>query len=183
MQGAVRSLACLFFILAGCSKDADPATEPALGQRPAPSKSVAPEGQEPKTPAVSEPEVVFQTESGEVRVQLEVVASPALTQRGLMYRKHLAPDRGMLFVFGADRVRSFWMKNTLIPLDMLFVRSDFTIAGIVHDAVPLTLTSRSVGIKTRYVIEVNGGWTAKHGVVDESTVRFENMPTIHNPPL
>jgi uncharacterized membrane protein (UPF0127 family) len=68
----------------------------------------------------------------------------------------MAPDRGMLFVFGSDRVRSFWMKNTLIPLDMLFVTKDLVVAGIVRDTKPLTLDPRTVGIATRYVLEVNG---------------------------
>ena len=99
-----------------------------------------------------------------------------------MHRRHLAPDRGMLFVFSTERVRSFWMKNTLIPLDMLFVKEDMSIAGIERDTVPLSLASRSVNIPTRYVIEVNGGWTAKHGIEVGSSVRFENLPTFAAPP-
>ncbi len=161
----------------GCSKDADPASEGALVH-----PTEAPVAT-PKTKPELATEVVFETSDGEVRVGLEVVSTAAKIQRGLMYRQHLAPDRGMLFVFASDRVRSFWMKNTLIPLDMLFVTHDMVVAGIEKNTVPLALDGRSVGIKTRYVIEVNGGWTEAHGVGTGTKLRLENMPEIQNPPL
>jgi uncharacterized membrane protein (UPF0127 family) len=89
----------------------------------------------------------------------------------------------MLFVFSSERVRSFWMKNTLIPLDMLFVQKDMTIAGIERNTVPLSLESRSIGIPTQYVIEVNGGWTAKNGIEPGSKVTLKNLPETSNAPL
>ena len=131
---------------------------------------------------MKKPVAVFETEAGPKRLVLEVVSTAARIQRGLMYRKHLAPDHGMLFVFGSDRVRGFWMKNTLIPLDMLFVTHDLEVAGVVENTEPLTLETRSIGIPTRYVIEVNGGWTAKHGVNAGTRVRLENLPDIGVPP-
>jgi uncharacterized membrane protein (UPF0127 family) len=166
----------LLTMAVACGRDADPAPTRTLAQ--ASGETPATESQ----PRV-EPEVVFETASGPVKVTLEVVSTPALIQRGLMHRRHLPPDRGMLFVFASERVRSFWMKNTLIPLDMLFVKEDMTIAGIERDTVPLSLDSRSVGIPTRYVIEVNGGWTAKHGVEAGSHITLEHLPEIKNPPL
>ncbi len=177
MRGALWLTMCAVALGCGCSKDADPASEAAL-VRPA-EAPVA----EPQTKPRLATEVVFETTDGEVRVGLEVVSTAARIQQGLMYRQHLAPDRGMLFVFATDRVRSFWMKNTLIPLDMLFVTHDMTVAGIERDTVPLSLDGRSIDIKTRYVIEVNGGWTAAHGVGTGTKLRFENMPEIGNPPL
>lgn len=132
---------------------------------------------------VAEPTVFFTTESGELKAVVEVVSTPARIQRGLMHRQHLAPDRGMLFVFSSDRVRTFWMKNTLIPLDMLFIDADLRIAGIVENTEPLTLTQRTVGIATRYVLELNAGWASKHDVKPGMLVRFENMPVIENAPL
>ncbi len=182
MNAALPQLLCVSLALVACSKDADPASEtsPTRTSEPTAAKSTdAPPVVAPKP----KPTVVFATESGEARVELEVVATPALIQRGLMHRQHLAPDHGMIFVFGGDRVRSFWMKNTLIPLDMLFVTEDLEVAGIVRETVPLSLESRSVGVPTRYVIEVNGGWTAKNGVETGTKLRLENMPTVTNPPL
>ncbi|MCP4449770.1 MAG: DUF192 domain-containing protein [Myxococcales bacterium] len=184
MQGAVLwSLAMVSVIAASCSKDADPASENALGgsaESPSAGEdSPSPERAVPKL----QTEVVFETKQGEKRVALEVVSTPARIQRGLMHRQHLAPERGMVFVFGGDRVRSFWMKNTLIPLDMLFVTEDLVVAGVERDTVPLSLESRSIGIPTRYVIEVNGGWTAANGVDAGTKLRFENMPEISNAPL
>jgi uncharacterized membrane protein (UPF0127 family) len=168
--------ALLLTMVAACGRDSDPAPSGTLtqtkGDAPAPS-------QEPKV----EPQVVFESKSGPIRVNLEVVATPAKIQRGLMHRRHLAPDRGMLFVFSSERVRSFWMKNTLISLDMLFVKEDMTIAGIERNTVPLSLESRSIGIPTRYVIEVNGGWTEKHGIEAGSRITLENLPEIKNAPL
>lgn len=176
MQAAVTwSLALVPMVAIACSKDADPASESALGHSTeAPTETAA-----PKAPT----EVIFETEQGEKRVALEVASTPARIQRGLMHRQHLAPDRGMLFVFAGDRVRSFWMKNTLIPLDMLFVTKDLVVAGVVRDTTPLSLESRSIGIPTRYVIEVNGGWTADNGIGEGTKLRLENLPAIGNPPL
>jgi uncharacterized membrane protein (UPF0127 family) len=73
------------------------------------------------------------------------------------------PDAGMLFVFDRDSVHTFWMKNTLIPLDMLFISSDQTIVGIVENATPQTETPRAVGLPSRYVLEINGGLSSRYG--------------------
>lgn len=184
MQGAVWSLACVSIVLLSCSKDADPASETALGQGSGSTTTAAPNSNAPKAESPkAATEVIFETEQGEKRVTLEVVWTPAKIQRGLMYRKHLAPDHGMVFVFSGNRVRSFWMKNTLIPLDMLFVTEDFKVAGIVENTTPLSLESRSIGIPTHYVIEVNGGWTAKNGVTTGTSLRLENMPAIGKAPM
>jgi len=67
------------------------------------------------------------------------------------------------------------MQNTLIPLDMIFIKADYTVAGIVENAEPRTETLRKVGVPSVYVLEVNGGWTAAHHVVAGAKVRFENV--------
>jgi uncharacterized membrane protein (UPF0127 family) len=97
-----------------------------------------------------------------VRVELAVTEDEQ--RRGLMQRRQLGVDDGMLFVFRAESPQSFWMHDTLLPLDMLFVRSDGRVAGIVENAAPLTDTPRGVPAPSRYVLEVNGGWCAAHGV-------------------
>ena len=90
-----------------------------------------------------------------------------------MYRQHLAPDSGMLFLMGHEKDWTFWMRNTLIPLDMIFITKDMKVAGIVQNAEPKTETLRTVGATCLYVLEVNGGWTASKGVIAGAKVRFD----------
>ena len=130
----------------------------------------------PATPAANQPKVVLAGDKGEVSVAVEVVSTEPKIERGLMYRQHMPPDDGMLFVFGETKEWKFWMHNTLIPLDMIFIRPDLSIAGIVENAEPKTDTLRTVGEPSAYVLEVNGGWTAAHGVKKDGKVRFEHVP-------
>jgi uncharacterized membrane protein (UPF0127 family) len=97
-----------------------------------------------------------------VRVELAVTQEDQ--QRGLMHRRRLDADQGMLFVFPDEQQRRFWMHDTFVPLDMLFADATGRIVGIVHDATPLTDTPRGVPDASRYVLEVNGGWCAAHGI-------------------
>jgi hypothetical protein len=153
-----------------CGRNGDaPRTEP----DPEPTQDSVPAS--PIDPA-RQPAVVLTTAGGdEVRVLVEVVRTPRERARGLMYRQHLPPDRGMLFLFEQEEIQSFWMKNTLIPLDMVFIRRDMTVAGIVENAEPRTTSSRRVDAPSIYVLEVNGGWTAARGVRAGAAVRFENV--------
>jgi len=129
----------------------------------------------PTTPPGAQPTIYLATAKGEVAVAAEVVATPARITRGLMFREHLPPDAGMLFVMREERDHEFWMHNTLIPLDMIFIARDKTIAGIVENATPRTDTHRSVGAASVWVLEVNGGWCAAHGVAKGAKVRFEHV--------
>jgi uncharacterized protein len=131
---------------------------------------------DPPPPALQpQPKVGLGTSTGEVVVDVEVVSTPAKLQQGLMYREHLAPNRGMLFLMEGENDHEFYMRNTLIPLDMIFITKEMTIAGIVENAVPQTETHRGVGKPSLYVLEVNGGWTAAHHVIAGGRVRFENV--------
>jgi hypothetical protein len=112
---------------------------------------------------------------GPQKVTVEVVRSPALLEKGLMYRRNLPPDHGMLFLMGEEDVHHFWMKNTLIPLDIVFIGRDLTVVGTIASAKPLDLSSRGVGKPSLYVLEVNGGWMAAHGVTDGAKVTFDNV--------
>jgi hypothetical protein len=122
------------------------------------------------------PKVVITTANGDVSVNVEVVATEAKIERGLMFREHLPPDDGMLFLMGIDKEWSFWMHNTLIPLDMIFIKSDFTVAGVVENAEPKTDTLRKVGVPSLYVLEVNAGWAAAHHVAAGAKARFDKLP-------
>jgi uncharacterized protein len=124
----------------------------------------------------SEPRVVLHPASGDVAVTVEVAATPAQQSVGLMYRKELGAAAGMLFVFDETVEHPFWMKNTVLPLDMIFIGEDRKIVGIVADAVPFTTTSRTCGLPSRYVLEVNAGFSAKHGLKVGDQTTFENIP-------
>ncbi|HTE49427.1 MAG TPA: DUF192 domain-containing protein [Kofleriaceae bacterium] len=119
-------------------------------------------------------EVVFRPRGGaEARVAVEVARTRRQIQLGLMYRTHMPPDAGMLFLFARPGVQRFWMKNTLIPLDMIFVTSEMVVGGVVANAEPKTLTSRTVpGVESQYVVEVNAGWAVAHGVAAGVPVDF-----------
>lgn len=127
-------------------------------------------------PPANGPKVVIATVKGDITVEVEVVSTEAKIERGLMYRQYLPPEAGMLFLLGIEKDWTFWMRNTLIPLDMIFIRKSMTIAGIVENAEPKTESMRTVGETSLYVLEVNGGWTRSHGVIKDAKVRFANLP-------
>jgi uncharacterized membrane protein (UPF0127 family) len=112
---------------------------------------------------------------GTVEVALEVADTPERQQRGLMYRQALPEGHGMLFVFDDDDDRTFWMKNTLIPLDMLFIAADGRVVGIHAEATPLSTASIGVGTPSRFVLEVPGGWAARHGIAPGARVEFHGV--------
>jgi len=127
------------------------------------------------------PVAVIRGPGGAVEVSIEVAATPAERERGLMYRSSLADGRGMLFVFDEDRNHSFWMKNTLIPLDMLFIARDGTVVGIHANATPLSTANIAVGKPSRYVLEVPGGWAARHGIAAGTQVEFRGLRGLGSP--
>jgi len=125
------------------------------------------------------PRVLLTGPGGEtVPVRVEVVSRAENLERGLMYRRHLDPDAGMLFVYPVEGHRRFWMKNTYIALDMLFIADNRRIVGVVENAEPLTETGREVDAPSRFVLEVNAGFLKKHGVEAGSSVRFVNIPEL-----
>jgi uncharacterized membrane protein (UPF0127 family) len=101
--------------------------------------------------------VVIETARGPVRFQVEVAGDEASQERGLMYRRSLAPDAGMLFDFHQPSMATFWMKNTRVPLDMIFIRSDATISTIHSNARPYSLTPIPSAEPIRAVLEIKGG--------------------------
>ena len=140
-----------------------------------PTKATA-GGDAPKPASTNGAKVFITTPTGEVSVDVEVVSTEGTIERGLMYRQFMAPEAGMLFLLGVDKEWTFWMRNTLIPLDMIFIRKSMTIAGVVENAEPKTDTLRTVHENSFYVLEVNAGWTHAHGVARDATVRFANLP-------
>jgi uncharacterized membrane protein (UPF0127 family) len=101
---------------------------------------------------------------GELRVVAELARRPQDSQKGLMYRTHMDEDHGMLFDLGVREPHTFWMHNTCIPLDMIFLDDDGLVVGIVENAPTLNDAQRSVPCPSTHVLEVNAGWSRRHGV-------------------
>ena len=96
--------------------------------------------------------------------KIELALTPIQQQNGLMYRTEMAADAGMLFYFSEEAPRAFWMKNTLIPLDMIFIKKDGRILNIHENAVPNDLTSIPSSGPVIAVLELNGGISRKLGI-------------------
>lgn len=97
----------------------------------------------------------------------EIADNPLTQAKGLMFREHLDEGEGMLFVFGSDAPRSFWMKNTLLPLDLMFISKNLTIVGIKENFQPCDRDfdcPRYTSKPAAYVLEVNAGFARKHGI-------------------
>jgi uncharacterized membrane protein (UPF0127 family) len=109
---------------------------------------------------------------GERRFTVEVAASAEEQNAGLMYRRSLAPDRGMIFPYDPPQPVAFWMKNTLIPLDMIFIRADRTIARIAANTVPLSLEPVPAGEPVAAVLEIAGGRAAELGIREGDRVSW-----------
>ena len=107
--------------------------------------------------------LTIRSASGDHRFTVEVAATLDQQERGLMFRRELGPDHGMIFPYAPPQSVSFWMKNTLIPLDMIFIRADGTIARIAT-AVPLSLDPVASGEPVAAVLEIRGGRAAELGV-------------------
>ncbi len=96
--------------------------------------------------------------------EVEVMRNDTDRARGLMFRRMLPADRGMLFDFGREEEVSMWMQNTYIPLDMLFIKRDGTIGRIAADTEPLSTRTIPSGGPVLGVLEINGGEAAKRGI-------------------
>ena len=106
------------------------------------------------------------------RFEVEVARTPEEQAKGLMFRKELPADVGMLFPFDPPQVASFWMKNTVIPLDMIFIRPDGTIAHIAANTEPYSLVPVSSGQINSAVLEIAGGRAAELGIKEDDVVRW-----------
>jgi uncharacterized membrane protein (UPF0127 family) len=135
-----------------------PAAPPGPVPRPAASCPKDPEG-----PSMLPVEPVALEEAHEV-VRAEIARAPHDLEKGLMYRTQMPEDAGMLFRLGERTVHRFWMHNTCIPLDLLYVDDDGTIVGIVENAPTLNDDERSVPCRSSFVLEVNAGYCRRHGV-------------------
>jgi len=109
-------------------------------------------------------ELTIQTAGGPQKFAIELALSDAQMEQGLMFRRSLAPNAGMLFDFKSPTNVSMWMKNTVIPLDMLFLDGHGRIIDIHERAVPYSTDIIAAKAPARYVIELNGGTAARLGI-------------------
>jgi uncharacterized membrane protein (UPF0127 family) len=133
------------------------------------SESV-PADQQPQT-GLREVPLTISSKSGVHRFTVEVAATSEQQETGLMFRKSLAPDRGMIFPYDPPQDVSFWMKNTLIPLDIVFIRANGTIARI-DNAQPLDLTPLPAGEPVAVVLEIAGGRAKQLGIKEGDRVTW-----------
>ena len=153
-------LFAMLLLLAGCSKAMPPA--PATETQPAPAAATA------TGPRVILPDGFVLT--------VETVADDELRAQGLMFRDQLDPAAGMLFFFPQEGEYPFWMKNTRIPLDIIWIDANQRIAHIKHDVPPCRTEdcpSYPPNATAKYVLEVAGGGAKRHGLKVGDQLRFE----------
>lgn len=106
---------------------------------------------------------------------LELAISAKEQQRGLMFRRSMKETWGMLFIYPSDGNRSFWMKNTLMPLDMVFINSKGVVTNVISNVPPLTLSPRQSTAPARYVLELGAGVANKSGITAGTRVTLERV--------
>src|SRR3954449_3243513 len=116
-------------------------------------------------------ELLIETPAGQHRFTVELAATPSERSRGLMFRRAMQPDHGMLFDFRAPQPVAFWMKNTPLPLDMLFIDEAGAIVQIAADTVPYSETPIPSEQPIRAVLELNAGTAKRLGITAGAKVR------------
>jgi hypothetical protein len=154
-RGALLAASALGVALLACPACGDTHTRP--------YRTVAPE--HPTTTVVELPAA-----DGPVQVEVELALTQPERDLGLMHRTELAPDAGMLFVFPSDEPRTFWMKDTLIPLDIVFLDADGTIQNIARGEPFVERPGYHSARPARMVLELNAGWCEAHGVLPGARV-------------
>jgi hypothetical protein len=129
-----------------------------------------------KTAQKGDATVVLTIKPGlEHKVIVEIARTERDRNRGLMYRQSLQAGRGMLFLFEHPEPLKFWMKNTYIPLDMIFLDEKKRVVYVEENAEPLTLNPRGPDVDAQYVVEVPGGWAQAHDVRAGVVAKFLNV--------
>ncbi len=113
----------------------------------------------------------IETSSGSHKLSVEIMTTPDQLERGLMFRKYMPEDRGMLFDFKVEAPIMMWMKNTYISLDMIFINKDGVVTGVAENAEPLSEAIIPSNGPIQAVLEINAGVAAKLGVKKGDTIR------------
>lgn len=126
-----------------------------------------------------ESEITIISVRGRFGLTVEIAETEAQRAQGLQYRQQLASDRGMLFDFGRDQPVFMWMKNTFIPLDMIFIDGGGKVVRVVENTTPMSLAVIRSGLPVRAVLEVAAGGAARMGIAKGVLVKhsiFGNQP-------
>lgn len=123
-------------------------------------------------------DAVIYTRTGEVPLRLEVAATPNARMTGLMDRDSIGPQDGMLFLFATEHDYGFWMKNTNIPLDILFVDAKRRIVHIAAQMLPHSLAEHKPPVPVLSAIELDGGRASRDGIAVGDHLRYELPPTL-----
>lgn len=126
-------------------------------------------------PAAETYPLTIETTAGPRNFVVEFADEPDERARGLMFRRAMDEDAGMLFDFGDDVSVSMWMKNTYLPLDMLFIEKDGTVLSIARRTTPLSERTIRSGGRVRYVLEINGGRARALGIAEGDVVSSPAM--------
>jgi uncharacterized membrane protein (UPF0127 family) len=126
--------------------------------------------------ACSEGALELRGPGGVARFSVEIADTDAERAQGLMFREHMATSAGMLFVYESPRTSAFWMKNTLIPLDMIFADETGLVTHVHANAIPQDTTPIPGGDNVRFVLEINGGLAARMGIEPGAELRHPAVP-------
>lgn len=126
--------------------------------------------------ACSEGRADFRWQGGQARFAVEIADDDAERAQGLMFRERLPASAGMLFVYDRPQAVAFWMKNTLIPLDMVFIGADGRVNGVHAEAVPGDLTAIPGPPETLMVLEIQGGLADRLGIAEGAEMRHPLLP-------
>jgi uncharacterized membrane protein (UPF0127 family) len=162
-------LTAAFAALVACSPQAPAQNAPIDNSQPQGS----PQTEGTAQTGLAQVPLTIRSANGEHRFTVEVAVTPAQQERGLMFRPSVGPDEGMIFPYDPPINATFWMKNTLVALDMVFIRADGTIARIAH-AVPLTLDPVPAGEPVAAVLEIRGGRAAELGIREGDKVSWQH---------
>ena len=143
----------------------------ACSPQPAPSEPATESSTEQPQSGLEQVPLTIISSTGAHRFTVEVARTHEEQSQGMMFRTAIAPDRGMIFPFDPPREAAFWMRNTLIPLDMIFIRADGTIARI-STAVPHSEAQMPSGEPVAAVLEIAGGRAAELGIAAGDRVEW-----------
>jgi uncharacterized protein len=163
--------AAVMLMLFACT-NSGPSTETS-GASAAPAAETQTQPVDTQPAVYSGPRVIFPDGTA---ISVEIAADDEKRAQGLMFRDRLGPNAGMLFMFLQDEEHSFWMKNTLIPLDLVWIDADQKVVHVKYNVPPCKVEdcpSYPPGVMSRYVLEVAGGVAEAHGIKSGDQLRFE----------
>jgi len=168
----VPAILAFGFVGVACSRAGEGKVGGKGGLNKSPPPSEPPKQDETKNKEKVVKAVFYNADGQKAQFILEVASTEAERAKGLMFRRSLQDGHGMLFVFEKEEVQTFWMKNTYIPLDMVFINANMEVVGVIESAKPLTEDTLSVPEPSLYVVEIKAYFARKHGIKKGTKVKF-----------